>query len=168
MTREEILQNYKSGDEFSALIKGRYASGKINTSNGLVYFCTNDKELNGGGGPNKQGYKYGWVYDEEVTEIKIFPTEETRSTEEFKPGDKIRIIRDACNNSGAPEWKTSLMKGDYKDKVFTVAEVKKGGKYDASTVVSYTLILDTGNPVWACYCELVSESEKIINNYEIY
>lgn len=84
---------------------------------------------------------------------------------EFKPGDRIKIIASGCNNSSVPEYQLPKCLRE-SDTIHIVARVETKGNYRGYSIDSYTLILETGQPIWANHCELVKE--EIINNYQIY
>lgn len=83
----------------------------------------------------------------------------------FKPGDRIKIVKAGCNNTGCPEGSldSCLNPSEY---AHTIARVETKGKYNATSYESYTLILTSGHPVWSSHCELVVEEIK--NNYNLY
>ncbi len=84
---------------------------------------------------------------------------------EFKPGDRIRIVRGGCNNSSVKEFESGNTLGA-STTIYTINDVKTSGKYLSHSGTMYTLILNTGHPIWNNHCELVKE--EIINNYSIY
>lgn len=76
-----VMDNIKSGDSFSGIIKGIPCNGKIYISESLdVYFLTDDERLDGSTSPLMLGYRFSWVMDNEVEEIYV-------------NGNKIPIIK---------------------------------------------------------------------------
>ena len=68
--REELdITKYPDGTTFKGVIKGIKCEGRLTVEYGRSYFCTNDSALNGSNCDDKKGYKYSWVFDDEVTEI---------------------------------------------------------------------------------------------------
>ena len=65
------MSNIKDGDEFNGVINEFKCSGKISVESNKIYFCTNDSGLDGSDAKNKHGYKYSWVFDNDVTSIII-------------------------------------------------------------------------------------------------
>lgn len=59
-------KNLKSGMTFKSVIKNIKCNGKICIRSNFVYFCTNDKRLNGSNCENRQGYMYSWIFDNRV------------------------------------------------------------------------------------------------------
>lgn len=67
-----VMDNIKSGDSFSGIIKGIPCNGKIYISEFLeFYFLTDDKRLNGSTSPLRLGYKFSWIMDDKVEEIYV-------------------------------------------------------------------------------------------------
>lgn len=78
---------------------------------------------------------------------------------EFQPGDSIQIVKDGCNNSSAPEHSQTAYAGKT---IYKVERVETTGKYTSELSKEYyTLILDTGQPVWACHCKKVIIKEPL-------
>lgn len=74
----------------------------------------------------------------------------------FKAGDSVQITEWGCNNTNAPEHTKSIDKGDT---IYTVARVETQGVYTACEGEYYTLILNTGDPVWANCCTKVEAKD---------
>lgn len=66
------IEDIKDGDIFNGTINGVTCNGRIHkTQNGVLYFCTNEVELNGLDSPEKYSYKNSWVLDIDVTSIIV-------------------------------------------------------------------------------------------------
>jgi hypothetical protein len=59
-----------NGEEFSGVINKRDCEGKISIEHNSIYFCTNNKDLDGNPCSDKQGYKHSWQLDDVVGLIK--------------------------------------------------------------------------------------------------
>lgn len=69
------------GQPFKGVIKGISCEGHISICYGSIYFCTDNKELDGMSAPDKKGHKYSWIDDYWVTEIEgvEFPSIELKT-----------------------------------------------------------------------------------------
>lgn len=68
--REFDISKIKHGDKFTAVINDIQCEGEIVIDDN-IYFCTNDKNLEGDYCKIPKGYKYSWVLDKGVKKINI-------------------------------------------------------------------------------------------------
>lgn len=92
--RSEYIRSYsdnrskiKHGASFTGIIKsnGREdieCEGKISIDDTTIFFCTNNRELDGNDTTNKLGYNYSWELDNNV--VKIIIDDEVVLLAEFK------------------------------------------------------------------------------------
>lgn len=77
-TKEKILDECKSGDEFTAKIDGIAIKGVIHIdlhSTDKLWLCHNSNKADGDTSPNKHGFKYSWAWDRDITEMYMVPKE---------------------------------------------------------------------------------------------
>lgn len=73
-----VRKKYKEGEEFTGIINGIKCSGKIHFESTIgytepsIYFCTNEKLLNGSSCKDTLGYNYSWIFGLLVTELNKF------------------------------------------------------------------------------------------------
>jgi hypothetical protein len=58
------------GEEFSGVINENEYEGKISIQNNIIFFCTNNENLNGNSCTDKKGYYHSWELDSAVKSIK--------------------------------------------------------------------------------------------------
>ena len=63
------ITKYSDGAAFKGVIREIRCKGHLTVEDGKLYFCTNISALDGSNCYDKKGYKYSWVFDDEVTEI---------------------------------------------------------------------------------------------------
>ena len=78
MKEQDIKDNCKTGDSFSAKICGTVVTGKIyigGSKNGSeknkVFFCSDSSDAGGSKAEDTLGYEYSWVFDDRVKDIVI-------------------------------------------------------------------------------------------------
>ena len=67
----KICSFVEHGDNFTGIINNQNCVGKISIYKKGIYFCTNNKELDGGGCPIKFEFEFSWVFDERETSIVV-------------------------------------------------------------------------------------------------
>jgi len=78
--------NFRNGDCFTAIIDGRYVTGKIALYNEMIFLCQDS--CDGTGIPDKKGYKCSWKLDDLVAELRIQP-KDPAEYKDWQVGDMV-------------------------------------------------------------------------------
>ena len=133
------MSNIKDGDEFNGVINEFKCSGKISVESNKIYFCTNDSGLDGSDAKNKHGYKYSWVFDNDVTSIiinnkevvdlKIATPYKHFPIEVGKTYDSELIKKDEYVYEGLHSYKNLAGAKKYHTGIYVKCIIPKGSKY---------------------------------------
>lgn len=77
------IPDFKHGDHFTATIGEIDCYGQISIENNIIYFCTNNKKLEGLYCNDRLGYRYSWMFDNKVKNIFINKNKFLNNTYKF-------------------------------------------------------------------------------------
>jgi len=114
------------GQPFKGTIKGLFCEGHVSIENGFIYFCTDERYLDGDKCSHRKGHFYSWVDDDTVTEIEGATLEINKWQ---TPYQHTVITIGKTYSSKLLKWKNEVDKGLHSFATLKAARKDGEGKY---------------------------------------